>query len=139
MIFILCIPVWWILYFNLRIKILELYKRERFFLRNIYCNVQLIIYVFHLFLTVYSYTILITFLSIPLIPIVLNVMIPLNESRPLIYVYEAEYGIDKDKYYYPILLHNYAACTVNIMIVTSVDTMYIVCVLHACSLFEIVG
>lgn len=72
-------------------------------------------------------------------PRILDVVVPLNESRPLKYVFPAEYRVDKEKYYYPILLHAYMASTVTIVSVLSVDTMYIVCVLHACSLFMTIG
>ncbi|GAB1867902.1 Odorant receptor [Camponotus japonicus] len=79
------------------------------------------------------------FMSIPLMPKILDVIIPLNESRPSIYVIAGDWGVDKEKYYYPILLHSYLAVVVTIRIMVHVDTMYMVCVLHGCSLFNAIG
>ncbi|XP_020285619.1 uncharacterized protein LOC109855589 [Pseudomyrmex gracilis] len=83
----------------------------------------------------YCYTILLLYLLIPLIPRILDVAKPLNESRPLKMIYQAEYRIDKEKYYYPILLHAYLSSMITVGIVLTIDTTYIICVLHACSLF----
>ncbi|GAB1867908.1 Odorant receptor [Camponotus japonicus] len=88
---------------------------------------------------VYCCTILVLYLLIPLSPRILDIVIPLNESRPLKYVYQAEYRVDKDKYYYPILFHAYMSSVITVGIVLSIDTMYIICVLHACSLFTAIS
>ncbi|XP_036146995.1 odorant receptor 24a-like [Monomorium pharaonis] len=82
---------------------------------------------------------LLSYVLIPLVPRILDVIIPLNESRPLGYVYQAEYRVDKEKYYYPILFHTYLASTITTTILFTVDTTYIVCVLHTCSLFTAVS
>ncbi|KYN43581.1 hypothetical protein ALC56_01842 [Trachymyrmex septentrionalis] len=84
---------------------------------------------------VYFIVFTIFYLLIPLIPRILDVVKPLNESRPLIYVYSVEYRVDKEKYYYPILLHCYATSLITIIVMFTVDTTYIMCVLHVCSLF----
>ncbi|KYQ47064.1 hypothetical protein ALC60_13921, partial [Trachymyrmex zeteki] len=87
------------------------------------------------YFAVYFIVLTIFYLLIPMIPRVLDVVKPLNESRPLVYVYAAEYRVDKEKYYYPILLHCYATSLTTIIILFTIDTTYIMCVLHACSLF----
>ncbi|XP_050445522.1 odorant receptor 4-like [Cataglyphis hispanica] len=79
------------------------------------------------------------FISIPLMPKILDIIIPLNESRPAIYVLEGDWGVDKEKYYLPILLHCYLAVIVSTRCMVNVDTMYMVCVLHGCSLFNAIG
>ncbi|KAG5332520.1 OR22B protein, partial [Acromyrmex heyeri] len=84
---------------------------------------------------VYFIVFTIFYLLIPLIPRILDIVKPLNESRPLIYVYSVEYRVDKEKYYYPILLHCYATSLITIIILFTIDTTYIMCVLHVCSLF----
>ncbi|KAG5320654.1 OR22B protein, partial [Pseudoatta argentina] len=84
---------------------------------------------------VYFIVFTIFYLLIPLIPRILDVVKPLNESRPLIYVYSVEYRVDNEKYYYPILLHCYATSLITIIILFTIDTTYIMCVLHVCSLF----
>ncbi|KAL6441755.1 hypothetical protein ACFW04_003687 [Cataglyphis niger] len=88
---------------------------------------------------VYCCAILVLYLFIPLTPRILDIVIPLNESRPLKYVYQAEYRVDKEKYYYPILFHAYASSVITVGIVLSIDTTYIICVLHACSLFTAIS
>ncbi|XP_072756972.1 uncharacterized protein [Anoplolepis gracilipes] len=87
----------------------------------------------------YLYTILVLYLFIPLIPRILDIVIPLNESRPLNYVVQAEYRVDKEKYYYLILFHIYIITAAAIAIILSIDTMYVICVLHACSLFTAIS
>ncbi|XP_072756974.1 uncharacterized protein [Anoplolepis gracilipes] len=79
------------------------------------------------------------FMLIPLLPKVLDVIIPLNESRPVIYIVEGDWGVDKDEYYYPILLHCYLAVIISTRCMVNVDSMYMVCVLHGCSLFNAIG
>ncbi|XP_039305968.1 uncharacterized protein LOC120357945 isoform X6 [Solenopsis invicta] len=79
------------------------------------------------------------YLTIPLLPKILDILIPLNESRPLAYIYQAEYRVDKEKYYYPILLHCSVTSIITVTILFTVDTTYIICVLHACSLFTAVS
>ncbi|KAL6268708.1 hypothetical protein P5V15_001836 [Pogonomyrmex californicus] len=88
---------------------------------------------------VYFIFVVIFYLLIPLIPRVLDIIIPLNESRSLTFVYQAEYRVDKEKYYYSILCHSYISTSITLTILFTVDTTYIVCVLHACSLFTAIG
>jgi len=87
------------------------------------------------YFAVYIITVLIFYLLIPLIPRILDIINPLNESRPLAFVYQAEHRVDKEKYYYPILFHSYVVSTITMAILFTIDTTYMVCVLHACSLF----
>ncbi|KAF3054390.1 Odorant receptor 266 [Nylanderia fulva] len=89
--------------------------------------------------SVYINIFVVMFMTIPLLPKVLDVIIPLNESRPSVFVIAGEWGVDKEKYYYPILLHSYVAAIVSTRCMVNVDTMYIVCVLHGCSLFSAIG
>ncbi|XP_071651080.1 uncharacterized protein [Temnothorax longispinosus] len=88
---------------------------------------------------VYFTITLISYLLIPLIPRILDIVIPLNESRPLAYIYQAEYRVDEEKYYYLIIFHTYIVSTITTTILFTVDTTYIVCTLHACSLFTAIS
>ncbi|XP_039305954.1 uncharacterized protein LOC105193345 isoform X4 [Solenopsis invicta] len=88
---------------------------------------------------VYLIVIIIFYLLIPLTPKILDFVVPLNESRPLAYIYQGEYRVDKEKYYYPILFHSYLATACTMTILFTCDTTYIICVLHACSLFTAIG
>ncbi|KAM0732215.1 Odorant receptor Or2 [Formica fusca] len=89
--------------------------------------------------SVYINIFVVMFMLIPLTPKVLDIIIPLNESRPAIYVLEGDWGVDKEKYYFPILLHCYLVAIISTRCMVNVDTMYIVCVLHGCSLFNAVS
>ncbi|KAL0102408.1 hypothetical protein PUN28_017984 [Cardiocondyla obscurior] len=110
-------------------------KNERHILRY-YANIgrKITTYV-----AVYFVTTMIFYLLIPLIPKILDIIIPLNESRPLAYVFPAEYKVDKVKFYYPIVFHSYVTTITTIIILFTIDTTYIVCVLHACSLFTAIS
>ncbi|XP_071637119.1 uncharacterized protein [Temnothorax longispinosus] len=91
------------------------------------------------YFAVYLNATLIFNLLIPFTPKILDIVIPLNESRPLAYVYQAEHRVDKEKYYYPIVFHSYITCIIVVVIVFTVDTTYLKCVLHACSLFTAIS
>lgn len=72
-------------------------------------------------------------------PVILDFVDPLNETRPKEYIYEAEYGVDPDKYYWFILAHSYIMTIVLVKMVSQAVTIYILLVEHACALFEVVG
>ncbi|XP_071567429.1 uncharacterized protein [Temnothorax nylanderi] len=91
------------------------------------------------YFAVYFTITLVSYLLIPLIPRILDIVIPLNESRPLAYIYQAEYRVDEEKYYYLIIFHTYIVSTITTTILFTVDTTYIVCALHACSLFTAIS
>ncbi|KYM85888.1 hypothetical protein ALC53_04378 [Atta colombica] len=109
----------------------EFFNSERHIMRYYASISQKVTKYFGVYFIVFT----IFYLLIPLIPRILDVVKPLNESRPLIYVYSVEYRVDKEKYYYPILLHCYATSLITIIILFTIDTTYIMCVLHVCSLF----
>ena len=92
-----------------------------------------ITYAIAVYMSVTSFTLL------PAIPIVLNIVAPLNESRPKKMLYEAEYGVDDEKYYYYMLVHWYFTSFACICVFVTNDTMYSVWVQHCCALFAIVG
>lgn len=55
------------------------------------------------------------------------------------FIIEAEYGVDVDKYYWFILAHTYIVIMIAMSITIGLETMYILWVVHACALFEVVG
>jgi len=75
----------------------------------------------------------------PMSPQILDIMMPLNESRPRKFLFEVEYHIDREKYYYLILFHSYVAVIGVMSIVVCADTTYIAYVQHGCSLFAAIG
>nr|AXM05131.1 odorant receptor [Campoletis chlorideae] len=77
------------------------------------------------------------YLLIPLMPPILDVILPLNASRQRKYLYHTEYYVDSESNYYWIVLHTYSGTILTIWTVVSVDTMYATYVQHACGLMEI--
>lgn len=71
----------------------------------------------------------------PLTPILLDTMMPLNESRPRFFAIEVEFRINKDDYYLPILCYTTAIVVFGVSIVMGADAMHFACTVHACSLF----
>ena len=75
---------------------------------------------------------------IPLTPILLDTVMPLNESRPRFFAIEVEFRVNKDDYFLPILCYTTVIILVGANVVMSVDAMHIVCTAHACSLLAAV-
>ncbi|XP_020285667.1 odorant receptor 13a-like [Pseudomyrmex gracilis] len=59
-------------------------------------------------------------------------------TRPLGFPYHVEYYVDLEKYYYPVLMHNYLATAIRLTIIVASDTCVAVLVQHCCALFSIV-
>ncbi|KAL0114200.1 hypothetical protein PUN28_011485 [Cardiocondyla obscurior] len=81
---------------------------------------------------------LLTFVAIPLAPVLLDVIMPINESRPRIFAVEVEFRLNKEDYFIFIFGYTTAIILVGINIVMGVDAMHIMCTAHACSLFAAV-
>nr|AXM05185.1 odorant receptor [Campoletis chlorideae] len=89
---------------------------------------------------VFVYGSLAIYLTVPLTPQILDIISPLNETRPRQFLYEVEYMIfDKDDHYVSIMIHNYFGSIVAILIVVSVDAMLLAYVHHICGMFSIIG
>lgn len=86
------------------------------------------------------YVMMSMFITIPSLgPMLLDIVLPLNESRPRHFAIYAEYGVDQDKYFVAIFLYTTVMITVGMTIMVAVDTMHIACTAHACSLFQVIG
>ncbi|XP_032675040.1 uncharacterized protein LOC116845909 [Odontomachus brunneus] len=79
----------------------------------------------------------IQFFLISCIPIMLDIIVPMDESRPRSFIFIMEFFVDQDTYFYAILTYsflvNYAGC-ITIVAVASILIAY---VLHVCALFKI--
>ncbi|NP_001164405.1 odorant receptor 154 [Nasonia vitripennis] len=82
--------------------------------------------------------ILVIYISLPLLPLLLDVIDPQNETRPKQFPYFAEYFIDDQKYYFELTIHGWIVCILSVQIYGTFDTTYTQCVQHACGLFGIV-
>ncbi|XP_070165807.1 uncharacterized protein [Polyergus mexicanus] len=92
-----------------------------------------------IFYAIYVYVSTSLYLLMPISPQILDIVMPLNESRPRKFLFEVEYHIDREKYYYFILFHSYVAVIAVMSIVVCADTTYIAYVQHGCSLFTAIG
>ncbi|XP_063992720.1 uncharacterized protein LOC135170646 [Diachasmimorpha longicaudata] len=87
----------------------------------------------------YIYATTLMYLLGPMVPKVLDVVMPLNESRPTVEIYQTEYFVNPVKYEIPILVHAYVISPFPSTIVVAFDALYCNCVNHACSMLEIIG
>lgn len=85
------------------------------------------------------YSLMSLYMLIPVTPQLLDLLMPLNKSRPYKYLFDIDYSFDREVYYYPVLLHAYltTVMTMSVMIIT--DTSYMLFTQHACSLFAAIG
>ncbi|KAL0114192.1 hypothetical protein PUN28_011483 [Cardiocondyla obscurior] len=81
---------------------------------------------------------LLVIIILPLTPIFLDIIVPLNESRPRLFAVEIEFRVNKTDYYFPIYCYISAVIIVGSIITLGTDTMHIICASHACSLFAAV-
>ncbi|XP_011697488.1 PREDICTED: uncharacterized protein LOC105455686 [Wasmannia auropunctata] len=97
----------------------------------------------HKFTVSYSiliYVMMSMFIMIPSLgPMLLDIVLPLNKSRPRNIALYNEFGIDRDKYFVPIFLYTSLIITTGMSIMVAVDTMHVACTAHACSLFQLIG
>ncbi|XP_017753409.1 PREDICTED: uncharacterized protein LOC108546013 [Eufriesea mexicana] len=79
------------------------------------------------------------FILIPAIPSVLNIVVPLNESRSRELIYPSYYFVDEQRYYYPKLVHMELVTVIFITMFIACDTHLIHIVHHGCALSYISG
>ncbi|XP_033228974.1 odorant receptor 30a-like [Belonocnema kinseyi] len=72
-------------------------------------------------------------------PIVLNIIIPLNETRPKQLVYAINFPFDHDQYINWIIVHGGVTAFINLSVMISNEAMVAVCTQHACALFTIIS
>lgn len=70
-------------------------------------------------------------------PRIFDIIIPLNESRPLQQPFETEYFIDQEKYFFPIITHILVVIFVGLNIGLATDLIYIAFLLHGCAMFAV--
>ncbi|XP_011637959.2 uncharacterized protein LOC105427760 [Pogonomyrmex barbatus] len=86
---------------------------------------------------IYSLTSL--YMLIPITPQLLDLLKPLNKSRPHKYLFDIDYSFDREVYYYPVLLHSYLTTVITMSVMIITDTIYMAFAQHACSLFAAIG
>ncbi|XP_066598889.1 odorant receptor 4-like isoform X2 [Prorops nasuta] len=111
------------------------YKEEEEILHRYTENSRLFTVVY----TSYMYAICISQGFLPLIPVFLDRVAPLNATRARKQLFTSEYFIDQEEYFYFISLHIALTSIFGVTVVVSVDCMYIVLIRHACAMFSVVG
>nr|XP_012224261.1 PREDICTED: putative odorant receptor 85d [Linepithema humile] len=81
----------------------------------------------------------IMFMSMSLIPYALDIVLPLNESRPFLPPYRGYYFVDMQDYFFEILSHSIVAWAVTVSGLVAHDCMFVTFVEHVCSMFAVVG
>lgn len=73
-------------------------------------------------------------------PVILDWVAPLNESRPLPTIYFTDYKIlDENKYYYLIFMHGYICTVCIILVLINTEMLFIICIQHACAILAAIG
>lgn len=91
------------------------------------------------FVSVELWVILVMYLTIPTIPIIQQSMNGDNSTKSREFLFEVDYKIDHEKYFYLITAHTYHASMITVIMILALDTLYIIVVHHCCVLFEVTG
>ncbi|XP_067211475.1 uncharacterized protein [Linepithema humile] len=81
----------------------------------------------------------ICFILMPLVPDVLDVLAPLNESRSRYLPFVTEYFLDEEKYFYLTFFHMNTVVLIGITTVVCTETFFFACVYHICGMFKIIS
>ncbi|XP_011703991.1 PREDICTED: uncharacterized protein LOC105459552 isoform X2 [Wasmannia auropunctata] len=79
------------------------------------------------------------FLCMSLIPPLLDIVLPLNESRPVLSVHPGYYFVDERKYFFYIFWHAVIAWEIAVTGIVAHDCLLLTYIEHICSIFAIVG
>jgi len=80
-------------------------------------------------------TLIVMFL--PILPYILDIILPMNESRRHTTQFVTEYFVDEEKYFYFIVLHINAAICTGTITFTGVSSMLLGYINHICGIFSI--
>nr|XP_012230587.1 PREDICTED: odorant receptor 22c-like [Linepithema humile] len=94
---------------------------------------------FSLIYSVYCLSASPIFMSMSLVPFVLDITSPLNESRPTLPPYPGYYFVNIREYFFQILWHAIIAWEILIAGIVAHDCMFVMYVEHICSKFAVVG
>ncbi|XP_060829931.1 uncharacterized protein LOC132914648 [Bombus pascuorum] len=76
-------------------------------------------------------------ISWPLVPPILDILMPLNESRKRMFIYPAHYFVDHEKYYDILAIHMVIVMCMTGFVYCACDANYVYAVQHACGLLAI--
>ncbi|XP_018302035.1 uncharacterized protein [Mycetomoellerius zeteki] len=79
------------------------------------------------------------FLCISLIPPLLDTVLPLNESRPILSVHPGYYFVDEKEYFFYIFWHAVVVWEIAVTGIVAHDCMLLTYIEHVCSIFALGG
>jgi len=91
----------------------------------------------HLILLVFCHIGMFCYLILQLLPLMLDIIIPLNASRSLKQFAITEYFISREKYISAILFHEVLTFYVGLITICSTASIIMLYILHGCGLFEV--
>ena len=77
------------------------------------------------------------FTLIQYIPDILDIVKPLNESRPRLLLYQAHYFVKQQKYFYFVIIHDAVGVLISGITGIAAETFSLVNALHAFGMFKI--
>lgn len=90
-----------------------------------------------LFVSAFSYFSLGFVDLVSLMPCILDVVLPLNNTRTRKFSYQAEFFLDIEKYFYPILFHTWITMFFGVTILITTESIFLMFAQHCCSMFKI--
>lgn len=90
-----------------------------------------------LIISVGMYFLLVSYIFVQFTSILLDIVIPLNESRPRELLFPAEYFIDQQKYFYVIIIHIFMGLFFIGTSVIATESFSLANACHAFGLFKI--
>jgi len=90
-----------------------------------------------LIILVFAYTLSLIYIFIQYAPVLLDIITPLNVSRPRKFLLVAEYFIDEEKYFYIITIYIAIGVLFIITCLIATETFSLTNALYAFGLFEI--
>jgi len=73
-----------------------------------------------------------------ILPKILDIVVPLNESRPTKLLGSTTYFFDQEKYFFPIFMHMIVALSAEVGTILATETICLIQIQHVCGLFKIV-
>lgn len=82
----------------------------------------------------------VNFFFVPIMPKILDIIAPLNESRPLPLIFVADYKIfDVEEHYFLVFIHSNIGCFCLMLMLVNNDMMFVACTQHACAILAAMG
>ncbi|CAD6213520.1 GSCOCT00004112001.3-RA-CDS [Cotesia congregata] len=81
----------------------------------------------------------VVYAAVPITPIFLDLILPLNETRQKILPYPTEYFVDTENNFYILYIHGFIVTLIALFYFLAFDLTYAGLVSHACSIFTIIG